>query len=142
MAELANCSRCGNVFIKGLRDICQDCYNKEEEAFETVYKFLSKQKNRTATMMEVVEETEVEEFYISKFIREKRLLLTKFPNLSYPCEVCGTGIQTGRICKECQQDIIKDLRIEEELEQRSAERSQENKSRVHTYYTIDYDERK
>lgn len=137
MAEIANCSRCGNVFLKGLRDICQDCYNKEEEAFQTVNKFLKKQKNRTATMLQIIEETGVEEFYISKFIKEKRLLLTKFPNLTYPCEVCGTGIQTGRLCKGCQDNILKDLQLEEELEQKSAERRKETASRPSTYYTID-----
>src|SRR5699024_11374641 len=86
MGELANCSRCNNVFVKTLRDICQQCYREEEEAFETVYRFLSQRKNREATLMEIVEATGVEEELVIKFIKEKRLRTSQFPKLAYPCE--------------------------------------------------------
>src|SRR5690625_6316215 len=73
MHELANCANCNQVFVKTVRDICRDCYEAEEKAFEIVYRFLSKRKNREATLKEIVEATEVEESLIIKFIKEKRL---------------------------------------------------------------------
>ena len=40
MAELDNCQECGKLFVRALRPICQDCYNIEEEKFQTVYNFM------------------------------------------------------------------------------------------------------
>jgi flagellar operon protein (TIGR03826 family) len=141
MAELANCSRCGSVFVKALRDICQECYQEEEKAFQMVYTFLRDQKNRQATMVDIINATGIEESYITKFIREKRLLLSKFPNLSYPCKTCGTGITTGKLCQDCQESIINDLKIEEELEMK-AERNKKTSTITNTYYTLDKQNRK
>ncbi|WP_068673088.1 TIGR03826 family flagellar region protein [Oceanobacillus sp. Castelsardo] len=141
MAELANCSRCGAVYVKALRDICQDCYTEEERAFQAVYSFLLNQNNRKATRTDIIDATGIEDWYITKFIREKRLLLSKFPNLSYPCETCGTGITSGKLCQDCQESIIKDLKREEELEMK-AERYKKTSSVANTYYTLDKKNRK
>src|SRR5699024_8527218 len=99
MAELANCSNCGKVFAKHIRDICDECFKKEEEDFETVYHFLKEQKNREATIQEIVEKTGVPETTIIKFIKNKRLRTSQFPKLMYPCEMCGKDILTGRFCE-------------------------------------------
>src|SRR5690625_7876288 len=87
MIELGNCAQCGEVFAKSLRDICPRCYREEEEAFEIVYRFLMKRKNREATMNEIVEATKVKEELIIKFIKQKRLRTSQFPQLAYPCEM-------------------------------------------------------
>lgn len=71
MGELANCERCNRVFVKQFRDICNECYKKEEEDFRRVYNFLRKRENRTATIGQIVEVTGVDETLIQKFIREK-----------------------------------------------------------------------
>lgn len=135
MAELANCFRCGAVYVKTVRDICQDCYHEEEKAFQKVYEFLRERKNREATVMEIVEATGVDEELIMKFVRERRLTPKEFPNLSYPCERCGRGITTGKICKNCQQELKQDLEILEREEQIKKER--EERERESVYFTID-----
>ncbi|WP_156288305.1 TIGR03826 family flagellar region protein [Oceanobacillus salinisoli] len=137
MAELANCVRCESVFVKGLRDICQDCYKEEEKAFQTVNEFLRDRNNRKASMLDIVEATGVEDWYITKFIKEKRLLLSRFPNLAYSCKGCGNDITSGKLCKNCQEKIIKDLKTEEELENKSEERHRKEKAAANTYYTLD-----
>ena len=87
MAELMNCPNCGSLFVKtNLRDVCETCYKEEEQAFETVYKFIRKRENRTATIYEASEGTGVDEELIFKFIKTGRLELAQFPNLGYPCE--------------------------------------------------------
>src|SRR5690625_303533 len=106
MGELANCENCNAVFVKTVRNICQECFNEEEKAFEIVYRFLMRRKNRQATIMEIVDATGVEENLIIKFIKEKRLRTTQFPNLSYPCEKCGKPINTGKLCNDCSDDMI------------------------------------
>ncbi|GIO26436.1 TIGR03826 family flagellar region protein [Ornithinibacillus bavariensis] len=136
MADLANCSRCGKVFVKHLRDVCQDCYKKEEADFQIVYAFLKQQKNREATLMEVVEATGVEETLITKFIKERRLRTSMFPKLGYPCEKCGSTIVTGKLCGNCANEIQQDLTMLKEIEKVNA-RNKEVESKKEIYYAID-----
>lgn len=136
MVNLSNCSRCGKVFARNLRDICQDCYREEEEAYKTVYKFLSKRKNREATLDEIVDATDVDEELIIKFIKENRLRSSQFPKLAYPCERCGIDIVEGRLCHNCSQDIIQQVERHDELEKRSKER-EERMNQQKTYYSFD-----
>jgi len=143
MAELANCSRCGNLFVKEFRDICRDCYNEEEEAFRTVYSFLLKKENRKATMYEIIEKTGVDEFFISKFIRGKRLLLSQFPNLTYPCERCGAGITEGRLCANCSKELQRGLKKQQEIDavqKKAADKEKQESEKV--YYTVNKDKKK
>src|SRR5699024_12791400 len=141
MTQLANCARCNEVFVKQLRDICKKCFDQEEEAFRTVYNFLRKRENRQARMMEIVEATGVEEELITKFIREQRLLTSNFPNLSYPCERCGTDITTGKGCDECAQSIIQTVTASERNEEQKINRGQDEEE-ISVYYTFDKDRKK
>src|SRR5690625_3487895 len=118
MAELANCSRCNNVFVKSVRNICHNCYQAEEEAFQTVYDFLKKRKNRQATVLDIVEATEVEEALVVKFIREGRLQTSNFPKLSYPCENCNQPIITGKYCTECSESILSEFKRLDDLDEK------------------------
>ncbi|WP_026908975.1 TIGR03826 family flagellar region protein [Paucisalibacillus globulus] len=136
MAELANCSQCGKVYVKDLKDICRDCYKKEEAAFKIVYEFLKQQKNREATLIEVVEATGIEETVITKFIKEKRLRTSMFPKLGYPCERCGDMIVSGKLCMKCSEEIRNDLFQFEAIE-KVVERNKETKKSPEVYYTID-----
>lgn len=137
MPELANCSRCGAVFVKDIRDICRACFKEEEESFQIVYDFLKQRKNREATLIEIVEATGVEEELIIKFIKEKRLRQSQFPKLAYPCERCGEHITTGSLCEECSEELKYDLQVhehEEAMQERLIERIEEKER---TYFTLD-----
>lgn len=140
MTQLANCARCNEVFVKQLRDICKKCFDAEEEAFQTVYNFMRKRENRQATMLEIVEATGVEEALITKFIREKRLLTSTFPNLSYPCERCDNQITTGKVCSECSQSILQDFTQTERSSEIKIKRP-EDEEKVNVYYTFDQDKK-
>jgi flagellar operon protein (TIGR03826 family) len=106
MAELANCTRCGNVFAKSIRAICNTCYREEEKAFDTVYRFLRRKENREATIPEIVAATDVDEALIIKFMKGNRLRASQFPKLAYPCETCGISIVSGRVCDSCSKEIL------------------------------------
>ncbi len=134
MSELGNCERCGIVFAKTIRDICRDCYQEEEEAFQTVYRFLTKRKNREATMAEIVAATEVEEDLIIKFMKEHRLRATQFPKLSYPCEKCGVGIVEGKLCYNCTDSIKTQLKHHDQMKKIAKERKQRQYESI--YYTM------
>lgn len=141
MQSLANCPSCGDVFVKGLRAICPSCYKKEEEAFEIVYQFLRKQKNREAKINEIVEATGVEEALIIKFVKENRLRTSQFPNLSYPCEQCGDPIVSGKVCSNCSNELLTALEKHEAIEEKNRALKEE-RNQVNTYFTLDHQRKK
>lgn len=120
--DVANCSKCSRLYIKNpVRDICDKCYKEEEMGYDKVSTYLKKRENRTATMLQVVQDTGVSEDLIHKFIKQGRIKLVQFPNLTYPCETCGNPIQTGKLCEQCLTELRKDLEIFEREEQRQKE---------------------
>ncbi|MCM3716131.1 hypothetical protein M3202_18980 [Alkalihalobacillus oceani] len=138
MKNVANCPRCGRIFVKALRPICQQCYKEQEDNYEKVSKFMRRKQNRMASIQEVHEKTEVPLEQIHMFVREGRLLATHFPNLGYPCDSCGTMIQEGRLCSNCKDSITGDLeKLEKEKEfvERKKETEKE-KNRVTTYHSL------
>lgn len=133
--ELANCAHCGAVFAKGMRDICQKCYHEEEEAFKKVYKFLSNRKNREATIIEIVDGTGVEEELIIKFIKEKRLRASEFPNLTYACEKCGNPIIEGKLCQACKEDLINAIEYHDQITAKEEELKSRQSEQI-VYYSV------
>src|SRR5699024_2472262 len=109
MKDVANCPRCGAIFLKALRPICQQCYQEQEESYDKVSAFIRKKQNRRASIKEVHEATGVDLTLIQQFVREGRLLTSQFPNLGYPCESCGTEIKEGRLCQSCNDNITDGL---------------------------------
>lgn len=136
MAELANCVRCEALFVKSIRQICQSCYQEEETAFKVVYHFLCDQKNREATMDEIIDATGIEEAIIIKFIKEGRLRASQFPNLAYACEKCGTNIVTGKICNDCAEQLKRELGQHEEILTKSQKNSLSNTKQTKIYYSV------
>ncbi|WP_026581003.1 TIGR03826 family flagellar region protein [Bacillus sp. J33] len=136
MAELSNCPKCNEIYVRNqFRDVCQNCWKEEEKAYETVYQFIRKRENRTAKMHEVVDATGVEEALIIKFIKTGRLKLAHFPNLGYPCEKCGSSIREGKICGECAEALRNDLQQHTAEEERKKELRK--RERQNTYFAVD-----
>ncbi|WP_430790951.1 TIGR03826 family flagellar region protein [Virgibacillus flavescens] len=139
MGELANCTRCDELFMKTLRDVCKNCFEEEERAFKTVSTYLRQRKNRQATLILVEEETGVSSKLITKFIKEKRLLTSQFPKLGYPCDTCDNTITTGRICSTCSDAILSDLDTESEIEQRTERLSKKENENTPIFYSYKKD---
>jgi flagellar operon protein (TIGR03826 family) len=136
MGELTNCPKCGEIFVQSqFRTICQKCWKEEEAAYETVYQYIRKRENRTATMEQVVEATGIEEGLLLKFIKEGRLKLNQFPNLGYPCEKCGKSIRQGRLCDACTEDLRKQIQVHSREEERQKELAKKEKHA--TYFSVD-----
>ncbi|RSL35129.1 hypothetical protein D7Z54_00715 [Salibacterium salarium] len=136
MQNLENCPRCGELFVKSLRAVCNKCHKEVEDKFQTVYSFIKKRENRQATMSEVIEGTGVSYEDITHFIKEGRIHLRQFPNLEYPCESCGRGIREGRICGNCKDNIEGGLQSEAREQERAERVKEEEKSRYQTYHSM------
>ncbi|MBO8164278.1 MAG: flagellar protein [Brevibacillus sp.] len=122
LGKLANCSRCDALFVQTVRDVCPKCYQEIEHEYEKCAKFLRKRENRGATIYQLSDATGVSVKQITRFIREGRISVLENPNLGYPCDNCGTMIQSGNYCNTCakslkrliEQQLEVDKRLEEE----------------------------
>jgi len=106
--SLSYCPRCGKLFSRGIREVCNACTEEIEKEYETCAEYLKKHKG--ATVHEVSEATEVSVKQITKFIREGRISTQNMPNLVVPCEICGLPIQEGTMCLSCRNKLQKELR--------------------------------
>lgn len=106
--NVANCPRCGKVFVKGFNEVCPNCIKYIDQLYDKCLKYL--RENKGATIQELSDATEVSIRQITKFIREGRISLLNAPNMSYPCEVCGTLIRDSNMCELCRTKLVKDVR--------------------------------
>jgi flagellar operon protein (TIGR03826 family) len=139
MKSVANCPKCGQIFVKALRSICQNCYNEQENNFEIVSKFIRRKENRASSIQDIHEKTEVPSEQIYQFVREGRLLISRFPNLEYPCESCAKMIQEGRICAACNTNIksgLEKITKQKEFEQRKEEEKRKERAAAAAYHSL------
>lgn len=102
LPQIKNCPKCGKIYLR-VRDICDDCFQKQELDYLSVADYLRDYPG--STIHEVSEATHISVSQIRQFILAGRILIGNFPNLSYPCEVCGSMIKTGKRCKNCNETI-------------------------------------
>jgi flagellar operon protein (TIGR03826 family) len=109
--SLANCPRCGKLFVKGIRTICPDCFNLVEEEYKKVYEYVRNKENRRSTIYEVSEATGVSVRQITEFVRSGRLSIVDYPNLAYPCDSCGENlVLQGNLCEPCRERLAREIR--------------------------------
>lgn len=124
--NLGNCPRCGKLFAKTGRDICNNCHQELERDYEKCVDFL--RKNRGVTLQQLSDDTEIPVKQITRWIREGRISITNAPNMSYPCESCNfTLIREGNICDSCRARLSRDRMNAEHAESLQAA-AEENKS--------------
>ena len=129
MAELRNCPSCNGFFnYTGMRDVCHNCAQKEEDQYQEVYRFLRKRENRAANVDRIVEATGVERDLLYKWVRKGRLHPAMFPNLGYPCDNCGRLTTTGKLCEKCQNELKSELRTLEVAQEFREEMKRQNRA--------------
>ncbi|WP_209973934.1 TIGR03826 family flagellar region protein [Paenibacillus eucommiae] len=119
--NVANCPRCGRIFVKGFNEVCPNCLKEVDQQYERCIKYL--RENKGATINELSEATDVTMRQITKFIREGKISIVHAPNMSYPCEVCGASIRDKSICDSCRSKLIKDVNNSNEDDVRRQEMS-------------------
>ncbi|MDO3412087.1 flagellar protein [Saccharibacillus sp. CPCC 101409] len=106
--NLANCPRCGKLFVMNYKGICTNCMKDIEAEYEACVKYL--RENKGANIQELSDETDVSIRQITTFIRDGRISIANAPNMGYPCEVCGTMLREGNMCESCRSKLTSDLR--------------------------------
>ncbi|KAB2953641.1 hypothetical protein F9B85_03195 [Heliorestis acidaminivorans] len=108
--NVKNCPRCDRIFVHhpGTRNLCPHCIREEEEHYEAVRTYL--RKNPGANVIDVANETGVDEDTIVRYIKEGRLEATSTLKATWPCDHCKEPIDKGNICLRCQDELASDLR--------------------------------
>ena len=114
--NLDYCPQCGNLYVINRLRLCPNCLQEYERNYEKCVEYL--RNNKMASISELSEATEVPEKQILRFIRDGRISISSAPNLAYPCEVCGTPVQGGKICERCRQRLSRDIQHHFEDERR------------------------
>jgi len=97
--NLKNCPRCGRVFPAGSgRDLCSKCLEAEDDDYGVVRRYV--RDHPRSTVVEVAEETGVDEEVILQYLRDGRLMSNSFGSV-INCERCGKSIRGGRYCDSC-----------------------------------------
>lgn len=113
--EVRNCPNCGRLFNFVRTDLCPVCIKEAEEEFQKVRSYL--RDNPKITIIELAEETGVEEDRIIQWIREGRLESRGFKEMPLKCERCGVGIYSGTLCDKCSNNVADELsRVGRELQ--------------------------
>ncbi len=110
--EIRECKRCGKMFFyTGVgKCICAECKAEDEAEFEMVKDYIYD--NHSATIMQVSKETGVKICRIKSYLRDGRLIIPDGSPIFLNCEVCGTNIKFGRLCRECADTMSSELKRE------------------------------
>ena len=131
--RLANCSSCGQLFVKVQLPICPKCIEKRERDFERCRDYL--RDNPKTNLTGLSKATGVSVQQIIRFIIEGRLIITTAnPNLFYHCDRCGSPIRAGRLCQGCQQQLDSEVG---KLVQKKEKKSVQAPDTRHSYRILD-----
>lgn len=113
LENVKNCSECNGIYVqKTSVEICEKCYLKEQEVFNKVKLYISKSKNKDATMEDILNSTGAFEKKVIKWVKEGRISTRHLVNFSYNCELCSTPTREGRLCSSCKNEIINSAAID------------------------------
>ncbi|MGB8454013.1 MAG: hypothetical protein WCD89_17005 [Anaerocolumna sp.] len=115
--EIQECKRCGKMFyFTGIgKCICASCKAEDDADFEMVKDYIYD--NLSATIMQVSKETGVRISRIKSYLRDGRLIIPDGSAIFLNCEVCGTNIKFGRLCRECADSLSNELRHEMQIDE-------------------------
>ncbi|QHQ63544.1 MerR family transcriptional regulator [Anaerocolumna sedimenticola] len=110
--EIRECKRCGKMFLfTGVgKCICAACKAEDEAEFEIVKDYIYE--NLSATIMQVSKETGVKIARIKSYLKDGRLVIPDGSVIFLNCEICGTNIKFGRLCRECADSLSNEMRHE------------------------------
>lgn len=138
---LINCKKCGSLFVRGSRDICDNCFKAELELVDKIKSFINKNPNPKTTLEEIINEIGVNKNELEDLI-EKGRLFSVMPKLLIKCRFCGIEIEgeqkSSFVCTKClnkfspKGDLAKINALKEEQQQKEA-----SEKKIRRIYTQD-----
>jgi uncharacterized protein len=103
--DIKTCRFCRKSF-RGFNVLCPLCIEQLDNKYIIVRNYLDK--NRTANINQVAEETEIDDKSLLFLIREGRLSLHG-EGAEIPCMKCGVPISSGKYCDKCKGNLVQAL---------------------------------
>ena len=102
--SIVQCRMCRKPFHSVSGMICSECSRQVDKDFMTVRDYIYD--NRHASIDKTSEETGVKKSVILHLLKEGRLMLDNPDSEGLlRCDVCRKPINTGRMCKECNEKV-------------------------------------
>ncbi len=105
--RVAHCPGCGNIFQKNARNLCVSCAAEADEQLLSIERYLLR--NRLASTEETASATMLPPEKIRSWIRQGKLRIFEYPNLSDECDLCKEPIRRGHLCTSCSTRINDDI---------------------------------
>ena len=113
MANVANCKKCGILFLQtSKRDICDKCFEEQNKMISEINKFVLLAEEPTVPLATIyqkfpITQNEFEEFFVAgKFVR----VATK---ITMVCTKCGNVVpianKTGTLCQSCTKKLQNEI---------------------------------
>ncbi len=122
--KLITCRVCGTIMARLSRDICNKCYQEEEDAFLKIKEFL--RQNPGAAIWEVAQAVGLTEDQVNTFVNSGRLERVGV-HVPHTCQTCHRIITTGLICPECSTSINQQV---QELKKTIQDRDEHEKKQL------------
>lgn len=101
---LINCKKCGTLFIKGTRDICDSCFKHEVELADKVKSYIEESGKAKVTMEEILFITKIPKVEFEKLF-EKGRLFSVMNKITIKCRFCGIEFECEQkasfVCPKC-----------------------------------------
>lgn len=103
--EIRTCKECRRLFnyLAGIQ-ICPDCRQMIEKKFQEVKNYLAE--NPGVGLPQILESCEVNEAYVTQWVKEERLELSDCSGSGIHCERCGAVTQSGMFCNKCKREFL------------------------------------
>lgn len=103
------CEKCGGILVySGLGEYrCEECNLSEYDDYGKVRGYL--EKHRGANVTEISDETGVSHKSIRDMVKENRFEVIESRGGYLKCEVCGTDIKSGRLCRKCEEKYHREV---------------------------------
>jgi hypothetical protein len=107
--NLINCKKCGVLFQKKLRDICDKCLEKENKSVEQIEKYIKNCSAQFISFEMINQKTGIELEEIEELYKKGRLTIIT-DRLLAKCKICGVEIKCtqgkSNFCAKCLNEVL------------------------------------
>ncbi len=109
MSNLINCKNCGILFKKTFRNICNECWQEENEVIEKIIRHVESEKDKNISLESISEALDMPFSEIDGLYRNGRLT-TIAGRIKVKCKICKTILnpdnRVGYFCNKCANTIV------------------------------------
>lgn len=112
LGEIVNCKECNKIFNKiSSEDLCHVCRKKDDELLKEVSRFIRRRKERIESVEIILENFDVTESQLYKWVREKKLHSANLKLKIDKCKMCEVKINYEGLCDDCSKEFNSNLNL-------------------------------